>query len=121
MTPDISPDTVQGDRLGDATRRGSSGLSNVRALHKGWLLAPAYPESFDELAPEFRLARALIEARTNAGLTQAQLAERMHTTQSVVARLESGRAHPSTRTLEDFARAAGVRLKISFEPIEGTP
>jgi transcriptional regulator with XRE-family HTH domain len=95
-------------------------MSDVRALHKKWLRDPAYREAYDELAPEFRLARALIEARANAGLTQAQLAERMQTTQSVVARLESGRAHPSTRTLEKFAQAAGMRLKISFEPIEGT-
>lgn len=95
-------------------------MSDVRTLHKKWLRNPAYREAYDELAPEFRLARALIQARTSAGLTQAQMAERMQTTQSVVARLESGRAHPSTRTLERFARAAGLRLKISFEPIEGT-
>lgn len=44
----------------------------------------------------------------------------MQTSQSAVARLESGRTHPSTRTLEKFAQAAGMRLKISFEPIEGT-
>lgn len=95
-------------------------MSNVQSRHTTWLGDPAYREAYNELAPEFRLARALIEARANAGLTQAQMAERMQTTQSVVARLESGRAHPSTRTLERFARAAGVRLKISFEPIEGT-
>ena len=95
-------------------------MSDVRTLHKRWLRDPAYRETYDELAPEFRLARALIEARTNAGLTQAQLAARMHTTQSVVARLESGRAHPSTRTLENFAKAAGARLKISFDPVEDT-
>ena len=94
-------------------------MKDVRDLHRMWLRDPAYREAYDELAPEFRLAGALIEARTNAGLTQAQLAERMNTTQSVVARLESGRAHPSTRTLENFARAAGVRLRISFEPIDG--
>ena len=61
-------------------------------------------------------ARSLIEARTGAGLTQAQLAERMETTQSVVARIESGRVHLSTRTLEKFARGTGTRLKINFEP-----
>ena len=51
-----------------------------------------------------------------AALTQAELAERMETTQSVVARLESGRIHPSTRTLERVARATGTRLRISFDP-----
>jgi transcriptional regulator with XRE-family HTH domain len=50
-------------------------------------------------------------------LTQEQLAERMHTTQSVIARLEGGHVRPSTRTLERFAQATGTRLKISFEPV----
>ena len=94
-------------------------MRNFQSLHTTWLRDPAYREAYDELAPEFRLARALIEARANAGLTQAQLAERMQTTQSVVARLESGRAHPSTRTLEKFAQAAAMRLTISFEPLDG--
>ena len=40
----------------------------------------------------------------------------MKTTQSVVARLESGRAHPSARTLEKVARATGTRLRIAFDP-----
>lgn len=93
-------------------------MSNVQSLHTRWLRDPAYRSAHDELAPGFRLARALIEARANAGLTQAQMAERMQTTQSVVARLESGRAHPSTPTLQKFARAAGTRVKISFEPIK---
>jgi hypothetical protein len=39
----------------------------------------------------------------------------MGTTQAVVARLESGRALPSTRTLERFAKATRSRLRISFE------
>ena len=58
---------------------------------------------------------ALIEGRVGVGLAQAQLAERMKTTQSVVARLEGGRVHPSTRTLGRIAQATGTRLKISFE------
>ena len=91
-------------------------MSDVEHLHKKWRRDPEYRAAYDELGPEFELARVLIEARTNAGLTQAQLAERMQTTQSVIARLESGRAHPSTRTLERFAQATGARLRISFEP-----
>ena len=49
-------------------------------------------------------------------LHEAQLAERMETTQSVVARLESGRVHPSTRTLEKIAQSTGTKLRTSFEP-----
>jgi transcriptional regulator with XRE-family HTH domain len=43
----------------------------------------------------------------------------MKTTQSTVARLESGRGQPSTRTLVRFAKATGHRLKISFQPMKG--
>jgi Helix-turn-helix len=52
----------------------------------------------------------------STGPTQEQLAERMHTTQAVIACLESGRVKPSTRTLERLVEATGGRLKISFEP-----
>ena len=64
----------------------------------------------------FELSRSLIEARTRAKLTQADLARRMNTTQSVVARLESGRTRPSIRTLEKIAQATSIRLHISFDP-----
>jgi ribosome-binding protein aMBF1 (putative translation factor) len=78
--------------------------------------SPAYAKAYDALQEEFDLIAALIKARTGAGLTQQQVAERMNTTQAVVARLEAGGRRPSTRTLERFARATGHRLKISFEP-----
>jgi transcriptional regulator with XRE-family HTH domain len=52
-------------------------------------------------------------------LTQEQVAERMHTTRTVIARLESGRGKPSTRTLERFAEATGSRLRIILEPALG--
>ena len=73
---------------------------------------------YDALEEEFALIAAVAKARARAGLSQAQLAKRMKTTQSVIARLESGRATPSTRTLSRFAKATGPRLKISFEPRE---
>ncbi len=50
-------------------------------------------------------------------MTQAQVAKAMGTTQAFVARLESGRGLPSTRTLERFAKATHTRLRISFEPV----
>jgi ribosome-binding protein aMBF1 (putative translation factor) len=82
-----------------------------------WRKDPKYIDAYDALADEFVLAAAMIDARSRAGLTQQQLAERMHTTQAVIARLESGRVKPSTRTLERLAAATGMRLRISFEPI----
>jgi transcriptional regulator with XRE-family HTH domain len=90
--------------------------STLNELHRKWLKRPAYRRAYGALDAEFNMAAALIEARAHAGLTQEQLARRMRTTQTVIARLESGRVKPSTRTLERIAQATGMRLKISFEP-----
>lgn len=81
-----------------------------------WRKDPAYMKEYNALELEFALVAEVIKARAKAGLTQEQLAKRMNTSQAVVARLESGRALPSTRTLQRFAQATGHRLKISFEP-----
>ena len=78
---------------------------------------PPLQEGTKKLATEFELARAVIQARANAGLTQEELAKRMKTTQSVIARLESGRTKPSTQTLQRLAAATGTRVKITFEPV----
>jgi ribosome-binding protein aMBF1 (putative translation factor) len=90
--------------------------STLDELHRQWVKRPGYKAAYDALAEEFAVASALIEARARAGLTQEEVAARMHTTQTVIARLESGRAKPSTRTLERFAAATGMRLRILFEP-----
>ena len=96
-------------------------MTKVTDLHEKWMKDPEYRAAYDALEGEFALASALIEARARAGLTQEELAQRMETTQSVVARLEGGRTRPSTRTLEKIARATGTRLKISFEPETPVP
>ncbi len=89
----------------------------ARDLHRKWMRSdPDYAREFAALEEEFALAAAMLEARARAGLTQEQLARLMKTTQAVIARLESGRARPSTRTLERFAAATGSRLRIFFEP-----
>ena len=87
-------------------------------LIKQWRKDPAYRAAYDALEEEFALVNSVIEARKRAKLTQGQLAKKMGTTQAVVARLESGRAMPSTRTLERFAKATGTRLRITFEPVK---
>lgn len=94
--------------------------SSVDDLHKEWLKRPGYKRAYEALEEEFNMASALIEARARAGLTQEEVAQRMKTTQTVIARLESGRVKPSTRTLERFAAATGTRLRISFEPTSPT-
>lgn len=93
----------------------SSGRIAMRDIAKEWLKDPEFRAEYEALEPEFALASALIEARSRAGMTQAQVAEAMGTTQAVIARLEGGRIKPSTRTLERFAKATGTRLRIRFE------
>ena len=91
-------------------------MSALDELHERWSREADYREAHARLGPEFRVARAPIEARRRAGLTQPELVERMQTAQSAVARLESGRVPPSTRTLEKVAKATGTRLRFRFEP-----
>jgi ribosome-binding protein aMBF1 (putative translation factor) len=90
-------------------------------LRKKWMKNPKYRREYEALEEEFSLAATLIEARARAGLTQEKVAQRMKTTQAVIARLEGGGSMPSTRTLEKYAKATGTRLKISFEPQGARP
>ena len=80
-----------------------------------WKKDAEYVSEYEALEKEFALASALIKARSEADMTQEQVAEAMGTTQAVVARLESGKVLPSTRTLERFAKATRTRLRITFE------
>jgi ribosome-binding protein aMBF1 (putative translation factor) len=79
-----------------------------------WRKEPGSEDAYAALDQEFELAEALIKARSEAALTQEQLAKIMGTTQAVIARLESGRSLPSTRTLPRIAAAPGTRLRIAF-------
>ena len=94
-------------------------MTKIRDLHKKWMKEPGYRKEYEALEEEFALMAEVAKARARAGLSQAELAKRMKTTQSTIARLESGRGLPSTRTLGRFAKATGHRLKISFEPVRG--
>jgi len=76
---------------------------------------PGISRRYDALDDEFALASALIRARGDADMTQEQVAAAMGTTQAAIARLESGRIKPTTRTLEQYAKATHTRLRISFE------
>jgi DNA-binding XRE family transcriptional regulator len=88
---------------------------SVEEAAKEWMEDPEFRAAYDALEDEFALAGALIKARSEADMTQEQVATAMGTTQAVVAS-ESGRVKPSTRTLERFARATRTRLRIRFVP-----
>lgn len=88
-------------------------ISN-KELKARLLQDPDVQAEYDKLGPEMELVRELIQARSRAGLTQSQVAERMGTTQSTIARLESGKS-PNLKTLKRYAQATGAKLKIHLE------
>ena len=90
-------------------------MKTLKTLQAQLLADPSIRAACDTQAEEFALARELIAARTQAGLTQADVAERMGTTQSTVARLEGGKALPSMRSLQRYAQAVGCRAVVRLE------
>ena len=75
---------------------------------------PDVKVEYDRLDEEFAFLDEFLKARAAAGISQAQIAERMGTTQSAVARLESGRGKhsPSLATLRKYAHALGCRIDL---------
>ncbi|MEW6444516.1 MAG: helix-turn-helix transcriptional regulator [Pseudomonadota bacterium] len=90
-------------------------MKGLDELKDGLLADPEVRAEYGTLEQEYAIARELIAARARAGLSQAQLAERMHTTQSTIARLESGKSLPSLRTLTRYAEATGSRAVVRLE------
>ena len=86
-------------------------MAKISDLHRRWRRDADYKAAYDALGEEFELARALVEARSAAGLSQSQLAKKMKTSQSYIARIEGGRVRPSTDALERFAQATRTRLR----------
>jgi len=85
-----------------------------------WKRDPAFKSEYDVLEAEFTLFDELLKARKQAGLTQAEIAERMGTKAPAVARLESGggsdRHSPSLGTLRRYADAVGCDLVVRLVP-----
>jgi predicted transcriptional regulator len=77
----------------------------------------AFEKALEALRPEHALARAMVEARVRAGLTQAALAARMGTRQTAIARLEAGRSSPSLTTLKKWAVATGSRMVVRLDEV----
>ncbi|HAT50715.1 MAG: helix-turn-helix domain-containing protein [Nitrospirae bacterium] len=87
-------------------------------IKEEWMQDPGFKKQYEAMIPEFEIARVLIGARAKAGLTQIEVAERMGTTQSVVARLEGGTSMPSLKTLFRYAKATGMKPEINFIPLD---
>lgn len=79
---------------------------------------PKVKAAYDEMIPEFVLLRQMLKARQKAGLSQAEVAERMGTKAPAITRLESslgnGKHSPSLATLQKYANAVGCELQVKF-------
>jgi transcriptional regulator with XRE-family HTH domain len=95
-------------------------MTKISNLHKKWIKNPDYKEAYDESRMEFEIAQEVIEARMKSGLSQEELAALMSTSQSAIARLESGVSLPSLRTLTKLAAAANTHIEIHFKPIKNS-
>jgi DNA-binding XRE family transcriptional regulator len=89
-------------------------MSSLKKLKNQWLSDPKVKKAYAAMTPEFALAKTLIAARVKAGLTQQEVAKRMGTTQSAIARLEAGNSLPSMKSLYRYAKATGTTPAIQL-------
>jgi DNA-binding XRE family transcriptional regulator len=105
-------DVALGDRTRVKARKGDQMTIQFEKLKARLLANPKVKAEYDALAPELEIAAELLRARLRAGLSQAELAERMGTSQSTIARLENGHTLPSTKTLLRYAEATGSKFHV---------
>ena len=88
--------------------------STLRRFKTRALARPDVKKAYDDVADEFAFIDEILKARAEAGLTQADVAARIGTTQSAIARLESAepRHSPSLATLQKYAKALGYKVEI---------
>lgn len=89
-------------------------MSKWEDLEKELLSDPKTKKEYDKLAPRYAVISTLIDARTKKGLTQKELAQKIGTKQSAIARLESGSINPSLEFLQKIAQVMGYKLTIQL-------
>lgn len=89
-------------------------MTRIADLKKRLMANPEFREEYEKADAEFAIIESLVRARTEAKLSQAELAKRIGTTQSAIARLEGGGVSPSLSTLRRYAEATGTKLQVSL-------
>jgi len=79
---------------------------------------PEVKELYESLSVAYNLRKSLIALRKEAGLTQENLAEILHTKKSNISRLENvnSKVSPKLSTIEEYAKAVGYKVEINFVP-----
>ncbi len=89
-------------------------MQTLEELTEKFLADPEVRREYDALEPEFALIDQLIGCRLQRKMSQKQLGQKIGTTQSAIARLESGEGNPSFKFLKRVAEGLGTKLQISF-------
>ena len=90
-------------------------MDDYEKLLQRKLQDPEFKALWDVSETEYTLISALIRARNDVGLTQQQLSAEVGFSQSIISRIESGKANPSLKTLERLAKGMGKKLVIDFK------
>ncbi len=92
--------------------------STLKTFKQKALKRPGVKKNYNELSPAYELRRKLVSLRHHSGLTQEELAEKLHTRKSNISRLESVNSiiSPKLSTIADYAEAVGYDVKIEFVP-----
>jgi predicted transcriptional regulator len=89
-------------------------MTKIAELKKRLMNNPEFRKEYAEADAEFSIIEALVKARAQAKLSQTELAKRIGTTQSAIARLEGGGVSPSLSTLRRYAEATGTKLQVNL-------
>ena len=119
LREEVAQDAAPGARDREGTDEAGDVMTKLTELKARFMEDPEFREEYARIDGEYALIEALVRARTAAKLTQAELASRLGTTQSAVARLEGGRVSPSFATLRRYAEATGTRLTVDLVPAGG--
>ncbi|MFA5776022.1 MAG: helix-turn-helix transcriptional regulator [Patescibacteria group bacterium] len=89
-------------------------MITLKEFKEELLRDPEIKREFDRLEPEYALMEAVIRKRIEKRMTQKSLAQRLHTKQSAISRLESGLYNPTLGFLKNVATALDCKLNISL-------
>ena len=89
-------------------------MTQWKDLKKELMQDPEFKKGYDALEVEFSIISQMLKKRLAKGMTQKQLAEKIGTKQSAIARLESGNSNPSVAFLEKISKGLGGKLQISL-------
>ena len=91
-------------------------MSDLQEVKQELLKDPEFRKEYEALEPEMDIMRAILDARTRAGLTQAELSKKSGISQADISRLENGTRNPSLALLKRLAEAMDSVIKIDFVP-----